>query len=155
MNYWLLKSEEDVYSIHDLAKDKRTGWDSVRNYQARNYMRDSMSPGDIAIYYHSNSEPSGIAGLMKITKTGLNDPTQFDKKSEVFDATSKPEDPRWKMVEVEYLETFSQVIPLAVLKADEALTGMLVLAKGQRLSVQPVDAKHFVHICKLAKSKFK
>jgi predicted RNA-binding protein with PUA-like domain len=155
MKHWLMKSEEDVFSIHDLEKSQRTGWDSVRNYQARNYMRDSMQPGDLALYYHSNSEPSGVAGIMKIVEVALTDPTQFDKKSEVYDPTSTKEDPRWQMVQVEHVETFLSVIPLADLKADKALTGMLVLAKGQRLSVQPVESKHFAHICKLAGSKIK
>jgi predicted RNA-binding protein with PUA-like domain len=150
MSFWLMKSEPEVFSIDDLRRVKRTGWDSVRNYQARNYMREGMQVGDLAFFYHSNSEPSGIAGLMKIIGVGLVDPTQFDKKSEVFDKAASKEAPRWHMAQVEFVEAFSDIVSLQALKAHKSLTGLLVLQKGQRLSVQPVEASHFSLVCKLA-----
>lgn len=147
-----MKSEPDVYSIDDLEKDGSSGWEGVRNYQARNFMRDEMKPGDLVLFYHSNAEPSGVAGVARVAGPPVADPTQFDKKSEYFDAASTKETPRWMMVSVEFVERFAQVVPLERLKADKALKNMLVLQKGQRLSVQPVDAAHFARVCVLARA---
>ena len=141
--YWLMKSEPDVFSITDLEKDGTTGWTGVRNYQARNFMRDEMKAGDLVLFYHSNAEPSGVAGIARVKGTPVDDPTQVDPKSDYFDPKSTREKPRWQMVNVEFVERFPQVVPLAVLKAQRALKKMVLLQKGQRLSVQPVDAKHF------------
>jgi predicted RNA-binding protein with PUA-like domain len=151
MRHWLMKSEPDVYSIADLERDGASGWEGVRNYQARNFMRDDMKPGDLVLFYHSNAEPSGVAGVARVDGAALPDPSQFDKKSEYYDAASTKAAPRWQMVRVAFVERFARVVPLELLKNDGALAGMLVLAKGQRLSVQPVDPKHFARVCALAR----
>lgn len=148
---WLMKSEPEVYSIADLETDGSSGWEGVRNYQARNLMRDEMKVGDLVLFYHSNADPSGIAGLAKVASAPLADPTQFDKKSEYFDATSTKADPRWMMVKIAFVEAFKQVLTLETLKADPKLAGMALLQKGQRLSVQPVSAAHFDHVLALAR----
>jgi predicted RNA-binding protein with PUA-like domain len=152
---WLMKSEPDVYSIDDLAKDGVTGWEGVRNYQARNSMRDDMKAGDLVLFYHSNADPPGIAGLARVHGVPIADPSQFDKKSEYFDAASKKDDPRWIMAQVEFVERFSNVLPLETLKADKALVGMPLLQKGQRLSVQPVTASQCARVLALAGAKTK
>ena len=155
MNFWLMKSEPDVFSIDDLKREKTTGWDSVRNYQARNFMRDEMQLGDLVLFYHSNAEPSGVAGVAKIVGPAVPDPLQFDKKSEYYDARSSKDDPAWLMVSVGFVEKFDHVLPLADLKAEKALSGMGVIQKGQRLSVQPVTKEHFVKVLTMAKAKTK
>ncbi len=150
MNYWLMKSEPDVFSIDDLAKDKTTWWEGVRNYQARNFMSQQMKVGDEVLFYHSNAEPSGIAGLAVVTKAAAPDKTQFDKKSEYFDPKATVEKPNWFCVQVGYKAKFSEVLSLNDLRENEKLADMLVLKKGQRLSVQPVDKKHFDAVKKMA-----
>src|SRR5688572_27797849 len=149
--HWLIKSEPDVYSIDDLARDKRTYWEGVRNYQARNSMRDDMKIGDLVLFYHSNADPSGIAGIAKVCKEAYADHTQFEKKSEYYDAGSKKDEPRWLMVDVEFVERFPKLVTLERLKSEKALDGMLVVRKGMRLSVQPVDPAHYKHVLKMAK----
>jgi predicted RNA-binding protein with PUA-like domain len=151
---WLMKSEPDVYSIDTLAKEKVGTWEGVRNYMARNHMR-AMKEGDLALFYHSSVQPPGVVGAMRICKEAYPDPTQFDKKSEYYDAKSKREEPRWDRVEVEYVETFPRMVTLDELKLDPALADMLVIKRGQRLSVQPVAREHFAHVLKLAKAKLK
>lgn len=143
MNYWLMKSEPDVFSIEDLKKDKTTLWDGVRNYQARNFMRDKMKKGDLVLFYHSNTKPPGVAGLASVSKTGIADPTAFDKKSKYFDEKSDPGNPRWICVEVKYKKKFKNYISLEEIKTTKALKDMLVIKKGQRLSIQPVEEKDF------------
>lgn len=150
-NFWLMKSEPDVYSIDALQKDKKTLWTGVRNYQARNFMMKDMKVGDLVLFYHSNAEPSGIAGLAEVSTTSIPDPTQFDRKSEYFDPASTKEKPRWYCVEVKYKEKFTAVLSLSDLKAIGGLESMLVLKKGQRLSVQPVTEKEFELIHKAAR----
>ena len=150
MNYWLMKSEPDVFSIDDLKRDKTTWWEGVRNYQARNFMSQGMKVGDEVLFYHSNAEPTGIAGIAKVSKAAAPDKTQFDKKSEYYDPKATPEKPNWFCVQVEYKTTFPQVITLQDLRENEKLAEMLVLKKGQRLSVQPVDKKHFDAVKKMA-----
>ncbi|MBN8612999.1 MAG: EVE domain-containing protein [Deltaproteobacteria bacterium] len=145
VRYWLVKSEPDVFSIDDLARERTTSWEGVRNFQARNAMIE-MRLGDLALYYHSNAEPSGVAGICEIVKLAYPDPTQFDPKSEYFDAGSKPEDPRWKMVDVGFVEKLARTISLDALKAEKALEGMVILQKGTRLSVTPVSKAHFDHV---------
>lgn len=137
MNYWLMKSEPSVYSILDLQTQKQTIWDGVRNYQARNFLQQ-MQIGDLAFFYHSNAEPPGIFGLMKIVETGISDPTQFDPNSKYYDPKSLVESPRWLTVKVEFVGLFSQPIYLSILK--EKFTGdeLLAVKKGNRLSVIPV-----------------
>ena len=141
--FWLLKCEPDVYSIADLARDGRTGWDSVRNYQVRNFMRDEMQTGDLGIFYHSNADPSGAAGVLRIVRAGLPDPTQFDRKSEYHDPKSSPEAPTWLMCEVEFVEQFAGVVPLERLRAEKALAGMQILKRGNRLSITPLAEAEF------------
>jgi predicted RNA-binding protein with PUA-like domain len=150
MQYWLMKSEPHVYSIEDLARDGKSGWEGVRNYQARNTMRDLMQVGDEVLFYHSSTEPPGVAGLARISKTGVVDPAQFDAQSDYYDPKSTPDHPRWIMVEIEYVETFQQYLSLAELKNLPELAGMVLLQRGSRLSVQPVSPEHFELICKKA-----
>ncbi len=149
MKYWLMKSEPDVYSIADLEKNSTTWWEGVRNYQARNFMAKDMSPGDLVLFYHSNAAPSGIAGIAKVSKSAEPDKTQFDKKSEYYDAKASLSSPRWFCVQLEYAGTFKKTVALSDLKQQKGLEDMLVLQKGSRLSVQPIAKKHFEIIKKL------
>ncbi|NEQ55836.1 MAG: EVE domain-containing protein [Leptolyngbya sp. SIO3F4] len=137
MKYWLMKSEPDVYSIEDLERDLNEIWDGVRNYQARNFLK-SMTVGDIAFFYHSNTKPPGIAGLMKISEEMVVDPTQFDKTSKYYDAKSTPEVPRWHTVTVTYVETFQHYISLNELKDNFTPEELQVVKRGNRLSVMPI-----------------
>lgn len=148
--YWLIKSEVNSYSIDDLERDGVTPWDGVRNYQARNYMRDEMQIGDLALYYHSNAKPSGAVGVARVASKPYPDATQFDKKSKYYDEKSSPEEPRWVLVDFEYVEKFDDVVGLPELKANSKLEGMLVLQRGQRLSIMPVEKQHFEEVCKMA-----
>lgn len=149
MNYWLMKSEPDVYSIQTLEKDKTTWWEGVRNYQARNFMTKEMQEGDLVLFYHSNAEPPGIAGLARVSLAAQADKTQFDKKSEYHDAKATKEKPIWFCVQVEHVQTFKHLISLNELREEKRLEDMLVLKKGQRLSVQPVSKIHFEIVKKL------
>lgn len=153
-NYWLMKSEPDVYSMDMLVRDGRQNWDGVRNYTARNNMR-AMALGDLALFYHSSCEPPGVAGLMRISKLAHPDPSQFDPKSPYYDPKSKPEAPRWDMVTVEPVQKAPKLVTLAELKADPKLEGMVVRERGVRLSVQPVTPKHFAHVAGLAGLKLR
>ncbi|MBW4693016.1 MAG: EVE domain-containing protein [Lyngbya sp. HA4199-MV5] len=137
MKYWLMKSEPDVYGIEDLKRDRTTVWDGVRNYQARNFMR-SMTPGELVFFYHSNTTPPGIIGLMKVAKSNVDDPTQFDAKSKYFDPKSTRESPRWQTVMVEFVETFPQIITLETLREAFSPDDLWVVRQGNRLSVMPV-----------------
>ena len=152
MKYWLMKSEPDVFSIDDLAASpgKTTHWDGVRNYQARNFMRDDMKKGDQVLFYHSNAKPPGIAGIAKVVKESYPDFTAFDPNDKHYDPKSKQEEPRWFMVDIKLVKKFKQLMPLPDLKQIKALDGMVLLQKGSRLSVQPVTKKQFDTICKLA-----
>jgi predicted RNA-binding protein with PUA-like domain len=149
--YWLLKSEEDVYSIRDLERDGRTSWEGVRNYEARNLMRDEMSPGDRVLFYHSNAKPPGVAGLARIARKGYPDPFAFDEKSRYFDPGSHPDEPRWFMVDVEFVEAFPEVVSLEAIKSVQGLRGMTLLNRS-RLSVQPVTREEFGMIRKLGRT---
>ena len=150
MNYWLFKTEPEAFSINDLAANKREGWDGVRNYQARNFMRDDMQVGDLAFIYHSSCKQVGIAGLAKVCRTGLADPSQFDERSRYFDPKSSLENPRWIMVELEHAETFNDVLPLSVIKDHPNITEIPLVKKG-RLSVMPVLKDEFELILSLCK----
>ncbi len=132
-----MKSEPEVYSIADLQQQRETIWDGVRNYQARNYLRQ-MLPGDLAFFYHSNTNPPGIAGVMRVVKTGIADPTQFDPNSIYYDSKSSPEFPRWQTVLVEFVETFSNLILLSTLREEFNPEELMVVRQGNRLSVLPV-----------------
>lgn len=144
--YWLMKTEPGSYSIDDLQKDKITFWSGVRNYQARNFLRDDIKKGNEVLVYHSNAEPSGIVGVAKVIKEGYPDPTAFDPKSQYFDETSSMKDPRWFVVDIQFVKKFDQILSLQDLKMDPMLDGMELLRKGQRLSVLPVSEKHFLHV---------
>ncbi|NVB41433.1 EVE domain-containing protein [Pseudenhygromyxa sp. WMMC2535] len=154
--YWLMKSEPEVFSIDDLERVSSEGWDGVRNYQARNFMRDEMAVGDLVLFYHSNAKPPGVAGVARVAAEAYPDPTAFDTESKYYDAKSDPEDPRWWQVDVEFVEKFSELVSLDALReAAEAgaLEGMAVVQRGQRLSVQPVDRAHFARVLRMAGAK--
>lgn len=138
MAYWLMKSEPDVYSIEDLERDRTELWDGVRNYQARNFLA-SMTLGDKAFFYHSNTNPPGIVGLMEIVETKVVDPTQFDSSSKYYDPKSSLEKPRWHTVTVSYLETFKIGITLEELREAFTPEELWLVRRGNRLSVMPVD----------------
>ncbi|MCB9680142.1 MAG: EVE domain-containing protein [Alphaproteobacteria bacterium] len=150
---WLMKSEPDTYAIDDLARDGTTLWDGVRNYQARNYMRDDMKVGDRVLFYHSSATPPGVAGLAEISADATPDATALDPDDDHYDPKATDADPRWVVVELRHVETFPEVVPLATLKADPALAGMLVIQRGQRLSVQPVEPAHFDRVVALARGR--
>ena len=140
--YWLLKSDTECFTFDDLwsAPQRRTGWDGVRNYQARNFLRDQMGMGDGVLFYHSNAEPSGVAGLARVVSKAYPDPTQFDPSDEHFDPKSRREDPAWMQVDIEAWQRLPRFVSLAEIKADPRLSKMLVIQRGQRLSVLPVSA---------------
>lgn len=147
MQYWLMKSEPDCFSIDTLQKEGTTIWDGVRNYQARNIMRDEMKQGDQVLFYHSNAKPPHIAGLAEITsKEPIADPTQFDPKSEYFDEKSSKDNPRWMTVKVKFKKKFKEIIPLDQVKTNPKLKDMMLVQRGSRLSVQPVTAKEWNEI---------
>ena len=143
MNYWLMKSEPDAYSIDDLERDKREPWDGIRNYQARNMMRDDMKIGDEVFFYHSNCKEPGIVGIMKVASEPYPDPTQFDKKSNYYDPKSPKDDPRWCLVDVEFVRKLERPIALSQLKAHPGLDGMILTRRGNRLSIMPVSDDHW------------
>ena len=149
--HWLLKTEPTSYSIDDLKRDRRTSWDGVRNYQARNFMRDEMRVGDRVLIYHSSADPPGVAGIARVCREAYADDTALDPDDSHYDAKATPHNPIWMMVDVEFVEKFPAVVSLSTLKATPKLEGMLVTKRGQRLSVQPVDARHFDLVCKLAR----
>jgi predicted RNA-binding protein with PUA-like domain len=153
MNYWLMKTEPSTFGIDHLAKKpKKTAmWDGVRNYQARNMLRDDFRKGDLAFIYHSSAEETGIAGIMQVVRTAYPDPTQFDRKSDHYDAGSKRDDPRWFVVDVQLKRRFKRVITLDELRKHESdeLAGMLLLKRGMRLSITPVSEAHWQFILSL------
>ena len=144
-----MKSEPEVFGIDQLKKDKTTWWEGVRNYMARNFMMNDMSKGDEILFYHSNAEPSGIAGLGSVSHSAKPDKLQFDKKSEYFDPKASLEKPRWFCVQIKYDAKFENFITLEDLKNDPACADMMVIKRGQRLSIQPVSEKDFLYLKKL------
>ena len=153
MNHWLIKSEPDVFSIDDLARVGREPWSGVRNYQARNYMWKDMKPGDLALFYHSNAKPPGIAGIAKVVGSPYPDPTQFDPQSEYHDPKATHEKPRWFLVDFEFVGKFREILTLEAIKADSLLSEMMICQRGTRLSITPVDPLHYKRACKLARYK--
>ena len=149
--YWLMKSEPSVFSIDDLARapKRTTGWDGVRNYQARNFMR-AMKPGDQVLFYHSNANPPAIVGIAEVAAVAYPDPTQFERNHKHFDPASDPASPRWDMVDIRYVKAFAAPLSLDSLRLEKKLAGMAPLQKGSRLSVQPVTKGEWEHILKLA-----
>lgn len=152
MNYWLMKSEPDVFSIDDLKRRGTTHWDGVRNYQARNMMRDQMKVGDQVFFYHSNCELPGIVGVMKVIREGHPDHTAFDPRDKHHDPKSDPANPRWFMVDLRYVRKFRKPVPLATLReySTGALANMPLLRRGNRLSVMPVTDSEWNFILALA-----
>ncbi|MDT8369359.1 MAG: EVE domain-containing protein [Longimicrobiales bacterium] len=146
-----MKSEADVYSIDDLERARRTMWDGVRNYQARNNMRE-MEEGDLVLYYHSRQSPSAVAGVARVVREAYPDPTQFDAASRYFDETSEADDPRWWLVDIEFVQRFDRPVGLPEVKATKALEEM-VLVKNSRLSVQPVTENEFECILEIARGR--
>ena len=144
--YWLMKSEPEVFSIEHLKKSKTTLWEGVRNYQARNFMMHDMNIGDEVLFYHSNAEITGLSGFATVSQKAMPDMTQFNKKSDYFDPRATKEKPIWYCVEVKFKAILNQVITLARIKITPELTDMLVIKKGQRLSIQPVSEKDFLFI---------
>jgi len=153
MNYWLMKSEPDVFGIDDLAAmpRKTDHWDGVRNYQARNMMRDEMKKGDQVFFYHSNCKEPGIVGIAEVVKEGYPDHTAWEPKSKYYDPKSDPENPRWYMVDIKFVRKFERTVSLQEMKQEKALEGMKLLQRGNRLSVMPVEKKHWQHILKMEK----
>ena len=149
MAYWLMKSEPDVYSIDDLERDGREKWDCIRNYQARNMMRDDMRIGDEIFFYHSNCKEPAIAGIAKVASKPYPDPTQFDENSRYFDPKSSRDEPRWILVDVEFVRKLKQPIRLVDIKAHPGLEDMILVRRGNRLSIMPVEKKHWDLILKL------
>ena len=151
--YWLMKCEPSAYTIDDLERDGRTSWEGVRNFQARNFMRDQMREGDGVLFYASNADPSGVTGLATIVKAGYPDHTAWKKGHKYFDEGSSKDTPTWFMVDIGFAERFAEVVPLDVLKRTKGLEKMMVTQKGSRLSVQPVTRAEYDIVVKLGRSR--
>lgn len=152
MNYWLMKSEPDAFSIDDLERVGTEPWDGVRNYQARNFMRDDMKVGDKIFFYHSNCKEPGIVGIAEVASKPYPDPTQFDPDSKYHDPKSDPDDPRWTLVDVRFKQRTKRTIPLREIKEHaDALDGLPLVRKGNRLSVMPVHKSHWDYIMGMEK----
>ncbi len=147
--YWLMKSEPDVYSIDDLERDGREMWDSIRNYQARNMMRDDMRIGDEIFFYHSNCKEPAVVGISRVASEPYPDPVQFDSESKYFDPKSSKDDPRWILVDVEFVRKLNKPITLAEIKAHPGLADMILTRRGNRLSIMPVNKEHWDQILTL------
>ena len=142
-NYWLFKSEPDCYSLDDLKRDGKTFWSGVRNYQARNFLRDSIKVGDGVLFYHSSCDPMAVVGTMEVVKAGYPDHTAFDPKDDHFDAKSDPSKPTWFMVDVKFKKAFAKPVTREELKAAKGLSKMVLLQQGSRLSIQPATAEEW------------
>ena len=149
MKYWLMKSEPDVFSIDDLKKKKRTHWDGVRNFQARNFMKVEMKKGDKVLFYHSNADPSGAAGIAEVIKEGYPDHTQFDPDDKHFEPKASPQKPYWYMVDIKFVEKLKTFVPLNEIKKNPKLKKMRLVQRGNRLSVMPVEKNEFDEIVKM------
>jgi len=150
MQHWLFKTEPEGYSIDDLKRDKTTLWSGVRNYQARNMLRDDVKKGDLVLFYHSSCAVPAVVGVAEVTKAGFPDETQFDSQSQYFDATAKKENPRWFVVEVKFKKKFKREVSLAEMRNTSELKDFRLLAPGNRLSLFPVSQKHFEHIMQMS-----
>lgn len=148
-NYWLIKSDPEDFSIEDLKKNKITYWSGVRNYQARNFMRDEMKKGDPVLFYHSNAEPNAVVGICEIAREGYPDHTQFDPDDVHFFPSAKKEDPTWFMVDVKFVKEFKQPVTLEQIKENQKLKNMRLVQKGTRLSVMPVTKEEFDVVVKM------
>ncbi len=150
VRHWLVKSEPEVYSIDDLERDGSTHWDGVRNYQARNFMRDDMQVGDRVLFYHSNTKPPGVAGLARVARHAYPDFTALDPGSKYHDPKASPDDPRWMMVDVAFEAKLPRLVSIQELKDNETLADMPVVQRGQRLSIQPVAPEHFDEVLRMS-----
>lgn len=148
---WLIKSEEDCYSIDDLKRDKRTPWEGVRNFQARNFMRDKMTIGDEALFYHSSSDEIGIVGVAKVISKPHPDLSAQDKNNEHYDPKSTNENPVWFCVDFKFVKKFKKILTLLEIKKDETLSSMIVAKKGNRLSITPVSEKQFKRVLEIGR----
>jgi predicted RNA-binding protein with PUA-like domain len=151
--YWLFKTEPQTYSIADLAAEAGGvgRWDGVRNYQARNLLRDEVQVGDGVLVYHSSADVIGVAGVARVVRAGYVDPTQLDPESSGFDRRARPEAPPWVSVDLRHEETFGEIVAMAAMRADARLAGMLVIKRGQRLSIQPVTPEHWRRVLVLGR----
>lgn len=151
MAYWLMKSEPDTYSIDDLAAKTPAMWEGCRNWTVRNFMREDIKKGDLAFFYHSSCEPPGVVGVMEVvSEEAYPDPTQFDPKSDYYDPKSTKEKPRWLVVDVKFLKKWDRMVTLKEMRENPALEGMLLLRRGQRLSVMPVSEKEWKIVHEMA-----
>jgi predicted RNA-binding protein with PUA-like domain len=153
--YWLMKCEPAAYTIGDLARDGRTSWEGVRNYQARNFLRDDMQEGDDVLFYASNADPSGVTGLARIVRAGYPDPFALKKGHKYFDVKSRAAKPQWYSVDIAYVASFADVVSLETLKRTKGLEQMMVTRKGSRLSVQPVTSAEFEIVARLGRASSK
>lgn len=151
--YWLMKVEPSAYTIEDLERDGTTMWEGVRNYQARNLLRDELQVGDGVLFYASNASPSGVTGLARVVTAGYPDPAQFEKGHRYRDPKATPASPIWYAVDIGFVERFAEVVSLAALKANPGLDGMKVLKRGMRLSVQPVSKPHYDEVVRMARGR--
>jgi predicted RNA-binding protein with PUA-like domain len=151
--YWLMKVEPSAYSIDDLARDGETCWEGVRNYQARNILRDDIQVGDGVLFYASNADPTGVAGVAEVSRAGYPDHFSWDRKHSYYDPKSDPDNPTWFMVDIRFVEKFPAVVSLAELKAAKALKDMMVTKRGMRLSVQPVKPAEFKAVLAMGRGK--
>ena len=151
-NYWLMKCEPAAYTVADLARDGSTSWEGVRNYQARNFMRDTMKIGDAVLFYASNADPSGVTGIAKVSQEAHPDHYAWKKGHKYFDLKSTKTNPIWFMVEISFVEQFSDTLPLSTLKATKGLGNMMVTKKGSRLSIQPVTKAEFNIVVRLGRA---
>ncbi len=153
MHYWLMKCEPSAYTIERLQRDGTTTWEGVRNYQARNYMRDDVKAGDRVLFYASNADPSGVTGVAEISREAFPDPFALKKGHEYYDGKATAENPIWVSVELRFVETFPSIVSLETLKSTRGLEEMVVTKKGSRLSIQPVTKKEFDSVIKLGRGK--
>jgi len=153
MRHWLMKSEPDAFSIDDLERVGVEPWNGVRNYQARNFMRDDMRPGDGVLFYHSNCKEPGVVGVAEVASEAYPDPTQFDPQSDYFDPAARPEQPRWMLVDVRFIRRLERTITLAELREQPRLDGFLLLRRGSRLSVLPVTPAQWRDVLELEHSR--
>ncbi len=149
--HWLIKSEPTCYSIDDLRRDKKIGWSGIRNYQARNFMRDGMQVGDLVIFYHSSTNPPSAVGVARVVSTPYPDSTALDPKDDHFDPKATVEQPIWMQVDMAFVEKFPQPVSISAIKANPKLKGIPLIQIGSRLSVQPLLEKHFMEICKMGR----
>lgn len=149
--HWLMKVEPSAYTIDDLRREGRTGWEGVRNYKARNFLRDEIQVGDGVLFYASNAEPSGVTGIAEVVKAGYPDPLQFKPGHDYHDPKATADRPIWYAVDIGFVERFPEVVPLADLKANAALRSMMVVQRGMRLSVQPVTREDFEEVRRMGR----